>query len=263
MKMLTYRIISVFAFLLFCTAIVAAPGAQARSDVPSSDTSLDASSILARVDANQVYSTIYYEGKMEIVSGSRSKIKTMKAWSAGNGRAFIEFTNSEDRGVRMLKLDKNLWMYFPSERDTVKISGALLRQGMMGSDFSYEDAMEPDDLKALYSAELAGKEAIEGRECFVLELLARGKDVAYAKRKIWIDTERFIVARAELYAKSGLLLKVSRTLGYAKIGARYFPSIVEFSDALKKNSRTVMSMTSLVLDAPVDDARFSLQALTK
>lgn len=254
MKTLSRRNFKIFVCMaIFCAAMVAAPGAQA----------LDASAILARVDANQVYSTIYYEGKMEIVSGSKSKVKTMKAWSAGSGKAFIEFTNPEDKGVRMLKLDKNLWMYFPSERDTVKISGALLRQGMMGSDFSYEDAMEPDDLKNLYAADLAGKETVEGRECYVLQLVAKGKDVAYAKRKLWIDAERFIVARSELYAKSGMLLKISRTLDYTKIGARYFPSVVEFSDALKKNSRTVMTMTSLVLDAPVDEGRFSLQALTK
>ncbi len=133
----------------------------------------------------------------------------------------------------------------------------------MGSDFSYEDAMESDDLESLYSASLAGKEAVEGRSCFVLDLVSKSKDAAYAKRKVWIDAERFIVVRAELFAKSGMLLKVSRTLDYMKIGSRYFPSVVELADALKKNSRTIMSMSSLVLDAPVDEARFSLQALTK
>jgi len=258
MKSLSHTIVSLFATFLFCASAAATAGAQAMGAK-----TLGASEILTRVDANQLYSTIYYEGKMEIVSGARTKVKTMRAWAAGSKKAFIEFTNPEDRGVRMLKLDKNLWMYFPSERDTVKISGALLRQGMMGSDFSYEDAMEPDDLKALYDAEVVGNEAIDGRECFVLSLVAKGRDVAYAKRKIWIDAERFIVARSELYARSGMLLKVSRTLDYAKLGSRYFPSVVEFSDALKKESRTVMSMTSLKLDAPVDEARFSLQALTK
>ena len=253
MKIRSHRIL----LLLGCMTYLAAAGTSLEAQ------GLDAGGILARVDENQVYASIYYEGKMEIMSGSRTKTKTMKAWSSGSGKAFIEFTNPEDRGVRMLKLDKNLWMYFPSERDTVKISGALLRQGMMGSDFSYEDAMEPDDLKNLYTASVAGRETVDGRDCHVLELVAKGKDVAYAKRKIWIDAERFIVARSELYARSGMLLKISRTLGYTKIGTRYFPSIVEFSDALKKNSRTVMSMTSLALDAPIDEARFSLQALTK
>ena len=256
MRRLAFKKLIAAAGFLCWAALAEAQGAQGAQG-------LDASAILAKVDANQVYSTIYYEGKMEITSGSKIKVKTMRAWSAGSGKAFIEFTNPEDRGVRMLKLDKNLWMYFPSERDTVKISGALLRQGMMGSDFSYEDAMEPDDLKNLYSAELKGKEILDGRECFVLQLLAKSKEVAYAKRKLWIDAERFIVAKSELYAKSGMLLKISRTLDYAKVGSRYFPSVVEFSDALKKNSKTVMSMTSLELDAPVDEGRFSLQALTK
>jgi len=253
MRRLVFMNVFVAAGVLFCAAIAGAQGAQG----------LDASAILAKVDANQVYSTIYYEGKMEITSGSKTKVKTMRAWSAGSGKAFIEFTNPEDKGVRMLKLEKNLWMYFPSERDTVKISGALLRQGMMGSDFSYEDAMEPDDLKNLYSAELMGKEILDGRECFVLQLVAKNKEVAYAKRKLWVDAERVIVARPELYAKSGMLLKISKTLDYTKVGSRYFPSIVEFSDALKKNSKTVMSMTSLALDVPMDEGRFSLQALTK
>ena len=256
MRRLVFRNVFMAAGLLFCAAIAAAQSAQGAQG-------LDASAILARVDANQVYSTIYYEGKMEITSGAKTKVKTMRAWSAGGGKAFIEFTNPEDKGVRMLKLEKNLWMYFPAERDTVKISGALLRQGMMGSDFSYEDAMEPDYLKNLYSAELVGREILDGRECFVLQLVAKNKEVAYSKRKLWIDAERFIVARSELYAKSGMLLKISRTVDYAKIGSRYFPSVVEFSDALKKNSKTLMSMTSLVLDAPVDEGRFSLQALTK
>ena len=47
--------------------------------------------------------------------------------------SFVEFTNPEDKGVRYLKTDKNLWMYFPVEQETVKISGHLLKEGMMGS----------------------------------------------------------------------------------------------------------------------------------
>jgi len=246
----------VFAFagvLALRGAFAAGPGAQ----------DMDAAAILAKVDANQTYATIRYEGTMEIRSGSRTKTKSMLAWAAGSEKALIEFTNPEDRGVRMLKLGKNLWMYFPSERDTVKISGALLRQGLMGSDFSYEDMMESENLKSLYAATLLGRETVEGRDCYVLRLAASAGDVSYAARKLWVDAERFVVVRAELFAKSGMLLKVSRTLAVQKIGARYFPSSVEFSDALKKNSRTVVTMTSLVLDAPIDEAKFSLQALTK
>lgn len=259
-----YGIIKKAALLCACAAglFTGNAGAQApAASLPS--TTPDALTILDKVDANQVYATIYYEGKMEIFSGEKSKVKTMIAWASGSEKSLIEFTNPEDRGVRMLKLEKNLWMYFPREKDTVKISGALLRKGMMGSDFSYEDAMEADELRSLYSASMLRTEEAEGRNCYVLELAAKTRDVAYSKRMVWIDAERWIVMRAELYARSGMLLKVQRTLDVAKMGSRYFPSVIELSDAIKKNSRTVMSMTSLVLDKPIDEAKFSLQALTR
>lgn len=259
-----YGIMKKAAILCACAAglFTGTAGAQAPS-APLPSPTPDALTILDRVDANQVYATIYFEGKMEIFSGGKSKVKTMTAWASGSEKSLIEFTNPEDRGVRMLKLEKNLWMYFPREKDTVKISGALLRQGMMGSDFSYEDAMESDELRSLYSASVLRMEEAEGRNCYVLELAARTRDVAYSKRIVWIDADRWIVMRAELYARSGMLLKVQRTLDVAKIGSRYFPSVTELSDAIKKNSRTVMSMTSLLLDKPIDEAKFSLQALTR
>lgn len=222
-----------------------------------------AEAILARVDANQGFKSIYYEGKMEIVSGSRTKVKTMRAWAEGSDKAFVEFTNPEDRGVRFLKLGKNLWMYFPKEKDTVKIAGALLRQGIMGSDFSYEEAMESEDLVGNYSARIAGRETIDDRACVVLELTAKTKDQAYARRKLWVDDERAVVLKAELYAKSGMLLKTSRAVTVAAFGPRYFSTSVEIADAIKKNSRTVLTMEALELDKPLDEARFSLQALTR
>lgn len=223
----------------------------------------DAIEILKRTEKNQVYSSIIYEGKMEIFSGTKVKVKTMKSWSTGSDKAFIEFTNPQDKGVRMLKLGDTLLMYFPKEKDTVKISGALLSQGMMGSDLSYEDAMQPDSLMDAYEASLDGKEDVDGRSSYKITLKARKSDAAYAKRVLWIDAERYITLKSEFYARSGMLLKTTRTLGYETVDGRIFPSVVEIADAIKKNSRTVFTMTSLKIDVAIDPKRFSLQELSK
>jgi outer membrane lipoprotein-sorting protein len=224
---------------------------------------LGAEEILAKVDANQVFSTIYYEGRMEIVSGARIKVKSMKAWAEGEDKAFIEFTNPEDRGTRMLKLKDELWMYFPSERDTVKISGAMLRQGLMGSDFSYQDAMSSEELSNLYTASIVGSEILDGRDCHVLELRSEASGAHYPRRKLWVDKEHFTILRGELYAKSGSLLKVLRVLGTVSIQGRRFPSVIEYADQLKKNSRTVLTMDSILINPSIDPGRFSLQAFSR
>jgi hypothetical protein len=139
------RIISVAAVILGGLAGVTG-WAQASA--------LSADEVLAKVDANVSYGSIRYTGRMEITIGGESRYKTMQAVAQGSSKSFAEFTNPEDRGVRYLKRDKNLWIYFPSEQDTVKISGHLLKEGMMGSDVSYEDALESSDYKAKYSASL-------------------------------------------------------------------------------------------------------------
>jgi outer membrane lipoprotein-sorting protein len=200
---------------------------------------------------------------MEITVAGQSRYKTMRAVAQGSSKAFVEFTNPEDKGVRYLKLDKNLWIYFPREQDTVKISGHLLKEGMMGSDVSYEDALESSDFLARYAATLRADDSVDGRRCFVVELAARVPTAAYDRLVLWIDAERFVTLKEEMYAKSGRLLKVSNTLEVLQVGGRWFPSRIEFVSRLRANTRTVFAMNAIELDVPLDEKHFSMAALTK
>ena len=46
----------------------------------------------------------------------------------------------------------------PRAERVQKISGHMLRQGMMGSDMSYEDMLEAADFEEKYEAEVVGEE---------------------------------------------------------------------------------------------------------
>ncbi len=222
-----------------------------------------AAEILRKVDENQAFQSIEYTGRMEIVLGGDTRVKTMRTWAVGDSKAFVEFTNPEDRGTRMLKLDKNLWMYFPKEQDTVKISGHLLKEGMMGSDVSYEDAMESDALLDKYSASVLREEAVEGRPAWVLELKAKVPTATYDRRLVWIDKERYVSLKGEMYARSGKLLKESRSLEVRNIGGRWYPVRTEMVNRLRKDTRTVFVLEDLRLDTRIPDSRFGMAELTK
>jgi len=222
-----------------------------------------AEEILARVDANESYTTIRYHGRMEITIGGETRYKTMDAVGQGSERAFVEFTNPEDRGTRYLKRDKNMWIYFPKEQDTVKLSGHLLKEGMMGSDVSYEDALESSDYTQKYSAARKPDDTVGDRKCFVVELTAKVPTAAYDRRVLWIDAERFVQLKEEMYAKSGRLLKTSATLAVDRIGDRWFPSSVEFVSKLRNNTKTVFTMSGVELNVPVTEQMFSMSALTR
>jgi len=232
------------------------------ASMPAEETP-SADSILAKVDSNLSYSSISYSGRMEITIGGKTRYKPMDAIASGSDKAFAEFTNPEDRGTRYLKLGKDLWIYFPKEQDTVKISGHLLKEGMMGSDVSYEDALESGDFKAKYAASLKGRDKVGDRDCFVIELSARSPTAAYDRRVLWIDAERFVGLKEDMYAKSGKLLKTSATLEVERLGERWFPTKTEYASKLRADTKTVFSMSKVEIDAPIDERRFTMAALAK
>jgi outer membrane lipoprotein-sorting protein len=219
--------------------------------------------ILTALDTNRDYGTISYTAAMEIHVGDETRTKTMTALGVGAEKALVEFTNPQDKGTKYLKINKELWIYFPSEQDVVKISGHMLKEGMMGSDVSYEDALESDALHKKYSAAISGEETFEGHPCYVLTLDALVKDVPYYKRKMWVDKELFIQRKEEMYAKSGILLKISHVLDVKKIGSRHFPAKIEMINMLRKNTKTVFEMSDIVFDVKLDRNMFSLQNLQR
>jgi len=71
---------------------------------------LSAQEIMRRVDENNTIGSLAYVGIMEIDLGNRVLRKEFRAVAQGSTRSFVVFVNPEDRGVRYLKADKNLWM---------------------------------------------------------------------------------------------------------------------------------------------------------
>jgi outer membrane lipoprotein-sorting protein len=139
----------------------------------------------------------------------------------------------------------------------------MLRQSVMGSDLSYEDMMDDRKLTDMYNAEVAGSEEIDGRKTWMLELTAKVDDVAYETRKIWIDQERYIPLKEELFAKSGQLLKRSTMSDVKQIQGRWFPTTVVYKDMLKQGNGTEFKMTSVKFNQEIPEYIFSKAALKK
>ncbi len=200
---------------------------------------------------------------MEITQGSRVLKKEYSAYARGSDHVLLEFTNPEDRGVRMLRLGASIWMYFPSEGDTIRISGSLMRQGLMGSNLSYEEVAEGESLRASYNAVILREENYDDRLCAVLKLTSSKSDISYPVRILWVDSARNVPLKIELYARSGLLMKTVYVRELQAISGRLLPTTIEIVDALKKNSKTVFSMLNIKLDLSLPDSLFTMQALTR
>jgi outer membrane lipoprotein-sorting protein len=104
---------------------------------------------------------------------------------------------------------------------------------------------------------------VDGRDCYVVELTAKAPTAPYDRRLLWIDAERWVTVKEEMYARSGKLLKTSRSLEVKRIGERWFPLRTELTSALRKDSRTVLYLDKVEIDPVLDPRQFTMAALTK
>jgi outer membrane lipoprotein-sorting protein len=222
---------------------------------------MTAEEIINKRDNNEYFDSVRIEAEMIIVSGGRKITKTMIALSDKKD-SLVEFTNSQDRGTKFLKREDDLWMFFPDAEDIVKISGHMLNQGMMGSDFSYQDIMESNKLTDLYDFKILKEEELNGRQCYVLEGIAKeGVKVSYYRRVSWVDKERFIGLKEELYAQSGRLLKETKINEINEIEERWIPIDSVMEDKLRKNTYTEFKISLIDFNPEIPEGTFTLQNL--
>ena len=222
---------------------------------------MTAEEIINKRDSNEYFDSVRIEAEMIIVSGGRKITKTMIALS-DKKNSLVEFTNPQDRDTKFLKREDDLWMFFPDAEDIIKISGHMLNQGMMGSDFSYQDIMESDKLTDLYDFKIIGEEEIDGRPCYVLEGVAReGVKVSYYRRVSWVDKERFIGLKEELYTQSGKLLKETKLNEVQEIEDRWIPIDSVMENKLRKDTYTQFIITQISFNPEIPEETFTLQNL--
>ena len=226
---------------------------------------ITAEDILFRRDTNMVYTTARAEIDMVITIGRRVIQKKLISFSEGEDNSFIEFLSpARDRGTKMLKLGKVLKIYFPSAERVMRLSGHMLRQSMMGSDFSYEDITETaEELKENYTARITGEEDYQGVPCYILELESKLDNKTYYFQKIWVDKERFLGLKVELSAKSGKLLKVMTVGEIRSFKDRHYPTRVTMVDKLRENSKTEMIITSIDFDIEIPAGTFTERNLMR
>ena len=220
--------------------------------------------ILKKIDMNMTSSTQVLTSKMVIHSRRGSRTVASKSWMEGESKTFSEYLSpAREKGTKMLKLEDKLWIYSPSTDRIIQISGHMLRQSVMGSDLSYEDMMEDSRLRNKYEALVTGSEITDDRDCWIVELTATVDDVAYYKMKLWVDKERWVPLKEELFAKSGKLLKKLELKDVTQVDGKWFPKKMIFKDMLKKGDGTEFIIDDVEFDTDIPEHIFSKASLRK
>jgi negative regulator of sigma E activity len=218
--------------------------------------------IIRRMERHERHSSFHSTGSMEITDRFGTRTKTFISTALGDHRSLLEFTNPEEAGQKVLRLDDEIYLYFPDSEDVIHLQGAALRDSVLGSDFSYEDMTGSSSRLDDYDVVLEGTEEVDGHETYRLRLTAKRRDVVYPVQVAWIDSERFVTRRVDLFSLRGRALKRLAVTEFREVGDKVVGVRLEMSDFMKKDSLTVFTIDEMAVDEPVDESLFSLEELT-
>lgn len=221
-----------------------------------------AEEIIHRLEANEIHDSSRMEAMMRITDRYGVKTAEFTAWGRGRDLSLIEFTSGEERGQKILRTSREIYLYYPDAEEVIRLQGAALRESVLGSDLSYQDLAGDRSLLDSFKVRLSGSEEAGGRDCYRLELEATARDIAYPRQTIWVDREDYVARAGLYYALSGRLLKELKVLETLRTGGKIIPSRMVMEDKLKGNSSTEFIIRKADLAARIPASKFSLEELS-
>jgi outer membrane lipoprotein-sorting protein len=211
-----------------------------------------------------------YEGLLQVFD-AKGRISD-KRWtlerlgSHGQSKVVLRFTApAEVKGVALLVVNhpdraSDQWMWTPGiERDR-RIALQDRSTRFFGTDFSFEDLEERDVNQ--YEYVLAGEETVDGAACWKIESTPRqAKGSQYTRSIVWIRKDNYAFARIENFVKQ----QVVRRLAYSNIEnvqGIWTAKQLEMAD-LRRGSRTRLTLDKLEYNVPLNEERFTLQAIRR
>lgn len=198
---------------------------------------------------------------MTIVRPTWQRTVEFKNWSLGRENALTLITApAKDDGQTFLKRGSEMWSWNPSISRLIKLPPSMMSQGWMGSDYTNDDILKESSIVNDYSHEITGEEAIAGRDCYKIKMVAKeDAAVIWGSQMRWIDKKDFLVMRAELYDEDGILVRTETGSEIKTMDGRIIQTKIELVPADEPRNKTVLVIKDIKFNIAIQESFFSQQ----
>jgi hypothetical protein len=190
----------------------------------------------------------------------------------GEHRTFISFTGPADvKGTRFLHLSPRgdrdqQWLWAPTTRRTRRIAEGQRDENFFGADLSYRDLelmvriqqWNDDEV----TATMAGEESVDGKPCWIVELVPKNDEFAYTKYRLWFAKDDLFLWRMDVYEEDDKIVKRVLPKRYERFGD-YDMAVEADVTNLPADTRTVFKIGEVKYDAGVAESMFTVGNLDR
>lgn len=176
------------------------------------------------------------------------------SYGRGNDDSYMEFiTPRAITGLRILSLDQDQWIFFPSTGRVRKVAAKSKSSSVrgVGGDFSYED-FSGGTMEEKYHLTLVENDS----ENWIIEGTAKNEDSAYDRILVTVEKARLMLMKVEYYTEEEGHLKDLIIQKVGRLGGREVPIQMVMVNR-EKESMTVIITHSAEYDVPIDDRYFN------
>ena len=222
----------------------------------------DVYDILDKVDRVYRSNTSHAEMEMEITTPNWKRTMRMEAWSEGMEKTFVTIlAPARDRGVSTLRVDNDMWNFFPKVGRVMKVPPSMMMGSWMGSDFTNDDLVRQTTFRDDYNAKIVPSKE---KDTIVIEMTPKESAASvWGKIVATIRKSDYIPLSQDYYNERGEKVRVIRFLEIKDMGGRKIPTIMEIVPLNKEGHSTRITYIKADFDIKLDSNIFSLRNLQR
>ena len=241
-----------------CTLIAILASASPASDQPDIDTIIDKIDRLFRSD------TSWSKFEMRIETPDWQRTLSMEGWSEGLDKTFIRIlTPKKEAGTATLRIENEMWNYFPKINKVMKVPPSMMMGSWMGSDFTNDDIVKESSMKEDYTASLIRPVGAEEGFYYAEFIPKEDSPIVWGRIVVKVRRQDYIPVREEFYDEKGTLMRIMELKDIKPLGGKTIPAVMELIPLNKEGHRTIVTYTDAEFDLELPGDVFSLRNLQK
>ncbi|MBC7430267.1 MAG: outer membrane lipoprotein-sorting protein [Bacteriovorax sp.] len=199
--------------------------------------------------------------EMRIETPDWKRTLDINVWASGIDKTFIRILSPQkDKGVATLRIQNDMWNFFPKIDKTMKVPPSMMMGSWMGSDFTNDDLVKESTFLKDYDSKLS-----EGsdKDNFYIDLRPKAQTATvWDKIILIVNKTTSIPVRQEYYDDKGTKIREIVFKDIKKFGNRNIPAVMELTPFNKAGHKTTIEYKELKFDK-VEESIFSQINLQK
>ena len=202
--------------------------------------------------------------EMRIETPDWKRTLDINVWASGLDKTFIRIlTPQKDKGVATLRIQSDMWNFFPKIDKVIKVPPSMMMGSWMGSDFTNDDLVKESTFLKDYDSKLTPEANSSDSTHYYIELRPKDKTATvWDKIILVVNKDNSIPVRQEYYDEKGVKVREIIFKDVKKFGNKTLPAVMELAPFNKKGHKTVIEYKELKFDQ-VDESIFSQVNLQK